>query len=260
MKYCVENVDNSVQVFCGFNGEIPICVNMAEKDVNIISVEFDNDTYLFLNPNINTDTCFVSFRLGADDFSISISSNLVLSINGDCVLDKFIAQSIKYSHYEKFGDYILIYFFGKKNLAVVLKNKEVLFADFYDEANIGKEEKYFMTKLNDILNHGRVAHIKPKHFEKYLVYLDENELKMKHDFVHLVFLDCLLAENYKYCNSLLCSDLQQKNEDFIKEFFPDFDDYYAVDFGAVLFKKNTLAGVCKFEINDLKITNITHLC
>lgn len=261
VKYCVENVDNHSQIFYGFSGEIPTCVNFAqiESCKNLISVNFEKDKYYFLSANKYVEPQYSNFKILSMEISVVVASSLYISINGECVVEKQAIDYLKYSHYEQFGDYILMYFVGSRNFVVILKGKEIQFAEFYDEANVTKEERYFMCKLNDILNHGKVAHVKPKQFEEYIVYLDENELKMKNEFVHLVFLDCLLAENLKYCNFLLCEDIKQKDEKGIKKFFPQFDDYYAVDNGAILFKKNTLVGVFKFEVNELKIQNIIRL-
>ena len=169
-------------------------------------------------------------------------------------------EDISYSHFEHDGEFLLIYFEGKRNFIVVIYKNQLKCASFYDECNINKSEKLFLCKLKDCLNHGRVFKIANNYFEEYLVYLDEFELNLKHRFVVAVFLDCLLAKNFKYCNNLLCEDIKQKESKNIELFFPSFDYYFEADENVyILIKKNALAGIYKFEINNLTITNIIQL-
>ena len=131
------------------------------------------------------------------------------------------------------------------------------FADYYDECNEGENEKIFMCKIGDILNHGLVFSLKGKETENYLVYLDNEELNLKNEFLPFVFLDCLKVGNYKYCNNLLCEEMKIENEKEIKDFFPQFDFYYPINNKQfILINKNTLTGIYDFEIENNKIVNI----
>ena len=78
--------------------------------------------------------------------------------------------------------------------------------------------------------------------ENYLVYLDNYDLNLKEKFLPFVFLDCVLAGNFKYCNNLLCEDVKQEKDEDIKEFFPQFDWFYPLeDKTFALIKKNKTA-------------------
>ena len=75
-----------------------------------------------------------------------------------------------------------------------------------------------------------------------------------------MFLDCVKAGNLKYANQLLTEELKQKDVNNIKNFFPEFDCYTCISQNEFfVFKKNTLAGIYKFEIINLEISNITQL-
>jgi hypothetical protein len=166
-------------------------------------------------------------------------------------------ENLIYSHFEIKNDMCFIYFSGKRSFVTVIKEDEICFSNYYDECNISEDEMLFMCKLNDTLNHGLVFKIKGKETEKYLVYLDNEELNLKSEFLPFVFLDCLMAENYKYCKNLLCEEMQIDNEKKTKNFFNSFDFYYPINnHKFILINKNTLAGIYDFEIENNKISNI----
>jgi hypothetical protein len=72
--------------------------------------------------------------------------------------------------------------------------------------------------------------------------------------------DCLLAGNYKYCNHLLSENLKQDKAENIKEFFCKFDFAFLLEENTfAMMKKNTLAGIYKFEVDNLEISNIVEL-
>jgi hypothetical protein len=93
--------------------------------------------------------------------------------------------------------------------------------------------------------------------EEYLVYLDDEKLNLKEEFVSFVFLDCVKAKNFKYANELLCDNLKLENEKEIEKFFPEFDYFYPAQKNSfILINKNTLAGIFEFNIHNNLILNI----
>jgi len=262
--YKVDNITNKNYLLCGFKKEYPFCVNFLEIFANkncpfAECVEIENNTFIFLLPQFRLETNFIAFKVLNKDFCLSVSNNLFLTIDGEVLLDKQLNAQLKFSHYEQIGEYCLIYLNGDKKFVIITKNNEMLFADFYSEINTENGNRIFLNRLNDSLNHGKVASLKNKKFETYLVYLDNNELKMKNDFTFLIFLDCFMAGNFNYCNNLLADDIKQKNVENIKLFFTSFDFYIPFNNIVFTFKKNTLAGVYKFELNNNRIENIIHL-
>ncbi len=199
------------------------------------------------------------FKFKNYEIEVQISNKFFVSINSELKCEKNV-ENLTYSHYEILGELCLIYFNGQRNFLVVIKDLDVVFASYYDECNEHESEKYFMVRQNDSLNHGRVCHIKDKEFSTYLVYLDEEELNLKSDFVPFVFLDCILAENFKYCNQLLKEEVRVEIAEMIKSFFPEFDYFYPIkEKTFVLINKNTLAGIFEFSVIDNQISNITNL-
>ena len=80
---------------------------------------------------------------------------------------------------------------------------------------------------------------------------------LKEQFVSCVFLDCLKAGNYNYCNNLLGESLKQESVTNIKNFFCEFDFVYPLEENVfALIQKNTLSGIYKFEVLNSKIENI----
>lgn len=258
-----EDISNSYILY-GYNKEYPVAINFAElingekyDCANVVIV--NSKTFIFLNLKPILENNVVMLKLQNKDYCLSISNQVNLSVNGELILDKQINAELNYSNFEQIGEFYLIYLKGETNFVIILKNAEVLFADFYNEINVCENERTFMLKLNDALNHGRVATIKNKEFESYLVYLDDNELNMQNDFTFLIFLDCFVAGNFNYCNNLLADDIKQAEAKNITKFFEPFDFY--VPFGDVVFtfKKNTLSGVYEFVVENNKILNIIHL-
>ncbi len=231
---------------------------ILSKTDGIVSFNFEGDNYsfLFFAPQNFFDVQFLN--LNNTSVFISVTNRLKISIDNVRVIDEEVGM-IEFSQVEKLGEFSIIYFEGERKFVVILKGKEVCGYGYYDEINKKKDEIYFMCRLKDSLNHGRVFHISTK-FEEYLVYLDDFELKLKPEFVHLVFLDCMLANNLKYCNALLDEGLKQKDEKEIKNFFCDFDYFFPLkNCAAACFKKNALVGIYKFEISNCSISNIVYL-
>lgn len=241
-------------------GEDGFCSFVFNKDnQSVLKVSHKSNNYYFLFPKCFSNGKVVSVRFQNNDYILSVSGELTILLDGNVLLDK-VVDIITYSHYETFGKYCLIYFTGKRNFVVAIKDKKVCFAEYYDEYNFENNEHLFMCRLYDSLNHGRVFKISESKDESYLVYLDNQDMALKKDFVGAVFLDCLKAQNLKYANCLLSDEIKQENEKNIIEFFPNFDDFYFVNENEFfLLKKNTLAGIYSFEIADTKISNITSL-
>ena len=257
VKYEIEN-DKLASVIFSYENILPFVFDLKKESKNVLKVKVLADNYFFLFPQTCCNNFCFKLDLKGNEILINLSNSLLVSINGNVLLNKDV-DSLTFYNYEMFGSLCLIYFSGKRNFLLVIKDKEVCFADYYDECNLQDNEKVFMCKLNDCLNHGRVFHIKDNTFESYLVYLDNEELNLKNDLVAFVFLDCLLAENFKYCNELLSTEIKLQEENKVKEFFPEFDYYYPVSNEEfILIKKNTLAGIYKFEIDNKSICNIVN--
>ena len=250
------NLDNSNHLIFGNNNELPICVNFKLNNNNILNFSYNENQYYVLKGTKIYKSSFVKITYLNTNYYIALSSSLIINSDKENILDIEV-ENIVYSHYEVKGNVLLIYFLGKRNFVVIIQNEDVKCASFYDEYNETKEEKIFMCKLKDSLNHGKVYKVKSNSLEKYLVYLDDFKLNLQPRFVCFTFLDCLLAENFKYCNNLLVSEIKQKDSENIKNFFPEFDFYFELEANTfALIKKDTLAGIFKFEIKNNEISNI----
>lgn len=234
----------------------PFILNFNNPSKNVLKVKFKSDNYFFLFKEGSSNFFSTSFKYNNNKVDVVISSMLCISVDGELICEKNV-ENLKFSHFEVFQNLCLIVFEGERNFIVVLKDKQVLFCEYYDECNSKDDEKYFLTKLQDSLNHGLVFEIKKNETSKYLVYLDDEELKLKQPFVAMVFLDCVKAGNFKYCNELLDENIKLSAPENIKEFMPEFDYYYPISYNTmILIKKNTLAGIYTFEIENCKISNI----
>lgn len=255
VQYKCDFVDNSNLILFGLNKELPFAFNFEETS-SVETVKYKNDEYYFLFGNNIQAGNTVQIKYQNKLVSLSISGNLIITIEGKLILDEQV-EEISYSHFEIVNQHLLIYFKGKRNFIVVLKDLDLKCATYYDEINVKDGEYFFMCRLFDSLNHGKVFHLKDKVYEDYLVYLDDNDLNLKKEFTGCVFLDCVLAGNLNYANNLLIEELQQKNKENILKFFPNFDWFFPLEENVYfLFKKNTLAGIYKFEIKDNLICNI----
>ena len=256
VKYkIIPNKENLNLIIPGDYG-IPFMFDLNHTNENVVSFKHKFDTYYFLFAKKTNDSFATKINFKNKEVFVSLSNSLLITIDGvlNCEED---VDNLKFSHYEIFQDFCLIYFVGERNFVVALDDKQVCFSSYYDEYNESENEKYFMHRLHDSLNHGKVFHIKGKENSSYLVYLDDNDMFLKNEFVSFVFLDCVRAENFKYCNNLLCDNLKFQNAEEIKSFFPKFDFYYPLEENVfVLANKNTLAGIFEFEIENNKIVNI----
>ncbi len=258
VKYTVERCDNEPILVVGFNSEIPFAINLNDECIKqqVTKVCRGRDTYYFLNAQYCMPTSISNFKYANQQINVSVSTELIINVDGETILSKKVTN-ITYSHYEVIGDNCIIYFEGIRKFVCIIKEKQVLFSNYYDEINVDGEDRYFMHRCCDSLDHGIVCAIQDKKVDNYPIYLDDNELNMKEKFTCSVFLDCVRAGNLKYCKSLLDDDLSIQDEKKIKDFFPIFDDFYLLNENeAVLFEKDTLAGICEFEVKNSKIINI----
>ncbi|MBO5954355.1 MAG: hypothetical protein J6Q13_00115 [Clostridia bacterium] len=256
-KYKVLDKGKNCGIIFSASNTIPFVFDLNLNTQNVLKVDFQGDYYHLLfstqyNPYFSTH-----FKFNNREVIVNLSSELKITIEGECICDK-VVENLNFSHFEIFGDVCLIYFSGQRNFVVVIKDKECGFANYYDECNISENEKYFMYKLKDSLNHGRVCEIKNNQVNSYLVYLDEEELNLKEDFISNVFLDCIMARNNIYCKHLLSDELEQVEN--INQFFSEFDNYFCIERNTfILTKKNTLSGIFKFVVENNKISNIIPL-
>ena len=255
VKYVLGDYDGFL--VCGINGESPFYFSLELNQKNVLKIQRNNNRYFIINSiDYGVKKCF-NMTFQKYNVSISYGDYLEIVIDGNIKYSKY-APGIDYVGYEDVGDMRLIHFGGKRNFLLVIEKDNVVAGDFYDECNISNEEKFFMCRCNDSLNHGKVIHIIDKKVDNYLVYLDDNDLCLKDKFVAHVFLDCIVAGNFKYCNNLLSKELKQEAAEDIKNFFPNFDWFYPIEENCfILTNKNTLAGIYKFDIKDNLIENIT---
>ncbi len=257
VKYKLSELENRFYTFFTFNA--PTYINLhsvlaGKQHKNAVKVSYNGNDYIFLFFNEAANFNFYGAKINNKCYNICVFNNLTITEDGQTLLNTPCAN-ISFSHYKTFNNFIILFFTGQRNYFVLIKDDKVLAHDYYDEINVDKNEIYLMTRLNDALNHGRVHHL-TEEWESYLSYLDENELKLKDEMCFLTFLDCLKAQNYKYCNNLLTENLKQKNAPDIAKFFNEFDYFYPEQNLAFCFKKNALVGIYKFEVENGLIANI----
>lgn len=239
--------------------ELPVLFNCQEANKNVLQVKLNNDEYFIIYSNTVQASSFVVINHLKTDFYLSISNRLIINTTNENVLD-IAVTNLTYSHYEIIEDLLIIYFEGDRKFLVVINKTEVKCTSFYDECNVKEDEKLFMCRLFDSLNHGRVFKIKNKTYEDYLIYLDNYDLNLKPHFLPHIFMDCIKAKNYKYSNNLLTEDIQTHEAEKIETFFPKFDDFTFIENNTfILTNKNALAGIYKFDIEHDKICNIIQL-
>ncbi len=255
-KYRLVEKGNKCGIVFGKNKHIPFVLDLTNHSENLLRVDYNIDSYYFIFPNKFDNHFSTRIQHKTDTIEISLSTRLIIAINGELISEQNV-ENLTYSHFETFNNFCIVYFKGERNFVVVIKNKEVVFSSYYDEVNVEKNERFFMCRLYDFLNHGRVCRISENECEEYTAYLDEKELDLQEEFIPFVFLDCLKAENFKYCNTLLSEEIKFDKENDIKKFFPEFNYFYPISkYEFILIKKNTLAGIFKFNIENNKINNI----
>ena len=222
------------------------------------SFEFESDKYLFLNFQEKIKFAFCPLKIKGADVGVSLGEDVCLFSNNQ------LAYSCKncgltFERVSELGAFSFIFFDGKRKFVAIFKNKEFVYANYFDEINFGEKEVFVLTRLNDSLNHGRVWHLKEGKEENYLVYLDDFELNLKPQFLPAVFLDCVRAKNLNYLKHLLSESLANATSN-ISLFFGEIEEIYPLreDVVAVI-KKDATIGIYKFEIENLKIQNIIEL-
>lgn len=252
--YSIEDFSKNLFVYSK-NNNLPILINF-KNCLNLRKISYKQNEYYFLFEKSKNNNGIFMFKYQNKQVIVCVFDSLSISIDGEIILNKEVC-GINYSHFEIKNQFCFIYFDGARKFVVVLNGGKVEFCSQYDEINILENEFYFMCKLFDSLNHGKVFHIKDKIVDNYLVYLDDYNLNLRPEFAGCVFLDCVLSGNLKYANNLLASGLQQKDEKNILKFLPEFDFYYPISKTEfILLKKNALAGILIFELNNAEISNI----
>ena len=256
VKYKIELDKVNDGIIFANGTSIPFVFSLNAPSENVLKVSHKHDNFYFLFQDFIPQYFHTKIKYKNKEIFLSVSNTINITIDGVLICEENV-ENIKFSHYETCENLCLIYFSGKRNYLIALQDDKVCFSSYYDECNVSENEKYFMCKLYDSLNHGTVFHIKEKEHSNYLVYLDDEELNLKQEFVPFVFLDCIKAGNFKYCNELLNENLKLEHVDDIKKFFPEFSFYYPINEKTfILINKNTLAGIYEFEIENNLIYNI----
>jgi len=254
-KYLVKDVGN-MELIINKKSNACSVLDFNNSNDNVLKVKCGEDLFYFLfNTNYRCgEVVEVNFK--NKRFIISTSGRLKITENGVWVCDLNV-DNVCYSHFEVFENVLILYFSGERDFVVAIKETELEYSGYIDECNIKVDEKYFLEKQYDSLNHGRVFHVAKGVCEKYLVYLDDNELCLKDEFLPVVFLDCVKVKNFGYARGL--TNLKFK-DDIAFSFFPEYDFFYpASQNKVILINKNTLAGIFEFEIKNSKIENIIQL-
>lgn len=231
-----------------------LCVTSNFCSNNIVKQTLRGENYFFVFNYPQNDVCVVEIKVLTHSLYVALSNRIKISSGGKMLLDKFVC-GIKYDFYEVVDSRCFIYFTGERRFCVCVENEQIKMADYFDEFRKFKNRRYFLKKQFDMLNHGRVWDFDAK-CEDYLVYLDDYSLNLQESHVLPTFLDCVMAGNFKYANSLLSEEIRLEKSDMIKNFFPTFDDYYLVDNDALLFFEGKFVGHFFFEIVHSSIVNI----
>ena len=252
-KYNVTAMDSIPYFVCDDHG---ILHNI--QSINMLSFAYGRDQYWILNP-LSSGCCVVTIKFKNSIVNVTLGDRLHIAVDGDALLDTVLCN-IEYSHYETRKDCLIIFFRGRRNYVVIIKNTELKIASFYDEINLADGEMIFMCRCYDMLGYGRVFLVnKNGEYDSYLVYLSRREI-MDQRFVSFAMLDGIMMGNTKLANDLLSLDVRLDNDKDIIDFFPDFDDYVCIDeYTYALIKKNTLAGIYQLEFDANKISNIIQL-
>lgn len=254
-KYETKNTDKAGFIF-DENFNFHSILDFNNLNQNIVPVRCEQDCFYFLLPINRLCGEVVEVNFKSWRFLISLTGGIKITENGKWICDLNV-DKVKYSHFEEIDNILILYFWGERRFVVAIKEAELEYFGYIDECNIKENEKYFLEKQHDSLNHGKVLHVAKGVCEKYLVYLDDNEMCLKDEFLPIVFLDCVKVKNFKYAKSLTNLNFE---DDGAFSFFPEYDFFYPVSKSKViLLNKNTLAGICEFEIKNSKIENIVIL-
>ncbi|MCQ2555705.1 MAG: hypothetical protein MJ149_00020 [Clostridia bacterium] len=264
VKYEVAGVENEISLitsFCegeSFGINFYDLLNKCVKCKNICVACVGCDKFIFLfKPSAPCKQC-VNFLWGKKNVCVTVGSEICIFVDGE-MWGSYTCCDVEYNHFEICGENLIVYFSGVRKFLCVLEEEKIAWANYFDEQNLQDGEKYFMGKQLDFLSHGKVCHIKDNSVETYCAYTDNNDLNLCEEFVPFVFLDCVIAGNFSYCKNLLCDDLKNDDVDFTA-YFGEIDLYFCLTGNVfAVFKKNTLTGIYKFEVENKVVTNIVNL-
>ena len=120
-------------------------------------------------------------------------------------------------------------------------------------------EVFVTFDLPDLIREGRILTL--NHSDYLLIEFDFGE---DPEFVDIMVsrlqelgLKLIIAHPERY--DFIKEDIQTHEAEKIVTFFPKFDDFTFIEINTfILTNKNALAGICKFEVENVKISNIIH--
>ena len=231
-------------------------LDYTESNSECITLKHKGDNYFIIKPFRINSVGFFSVNYLNKSVDITLCDKLVVCINGVKLIEKEV-EGLSYQGFKIVKGHLVLNFEGIRTFVVIIKEEEVLCAEYYHEANEEGEDIYFLKRLNDSINHGRVFCIKSGKFDSYLVYLDNESMSLKEELLPLVFLDVIIAKNYGYACNLLDNELKPKNKEDLAEFFLEFDNFLPLpckDF--CLLKNGKPVGVAEFKTKNDKICSI----
>ena len=235
--------------------DVPTC----NKTENLQKISINGDNFYILFPTVVFEIKQLTLKIKNDFISINLGEFLTIYINGSKIFE-IRNENLEFDNFEENGIYTYLFFKGKRNCFVLIKNSQLVFGDYYVEFNEKDGKRIFMNRCLDILNHGKVYSIEKEKTESYLIYLDNYSLDLKTEFVGALMLDCIKNGNYKYANQLLKQEMRLKDEKKLTDFFANFDDFISLDNNTyILINKSTIVGAYKFEIENCEILNIIPL-
>ncbi len=169
--------DTSGCVFL-YDNCLPIATNFTEQSESVKKINYKGNNYFLLTPKTLNKTSYASVNYLNKKVEISVGTNLYISLNGTTLVNVAV-EDLSFDSHKIVKNHLILNFVGKRNFVVIINNNELKCATYYDEANIEEAEVYFLLRLFDSLNHGKVFCIKEGKFDSYLVYLDEKDLNLK---------------------------------------------------------------------------------
>lgn len=260
-KYILEEIDNKEHLLISKDSGEVFCLNFYEviyknkKYSFVENLKVDKDNYIVVSLSKDYLTHNFQLEVFKKNLSVFITDKISINFNNE-ILNIEKENNVLFSCIEYFGKIAIVFFEGERNFAIVIKEDEILFSNYYDEINIGKENCTLMSKHKDSLNHGTVVNIEKDQFESYLVYLDNYDLNLKSQFCICVFLDCILSGNFVYIKNLLNENLKNE-QDSLKEFLVDIKEFYPIEpTKSFVIKKDARLDILEFDIDNLQIQNI----
>lgn len=224
----------------------------------IFHIDYSGNRYYIMS-KLEKQLFMTTIKYKNSTLNINISDRLYITSDGELILTQCV-DGLQYSHFEMRQNYLFVYFKGVRDYVVIIKNKEVKIASYYDEINILENEIVFLCKCCDCISHGKVFGInKDGVYEDYLVYISDRQIK-DDSFIGLAFMDAIIVGNYKFANNLMSDSMRLDDAGQLTDFFCECDDYIVLEKNVyATINKNTLAGIYELIITDGKIDNIIHL-